>query len=88
MKVAYELVIHAQTCGLQLYCKNVTKGDGSCYFHAVIDQLHRLFDRIGVCEEILSTEDPEASLWYSVCNTMLKSTHPYVILVRVRGEPN
>ena len=86
VKVANELVIHAQTCGLQLYCKNITKGDGSCWFNAIIDQLQRLSDRIGVCQELLSTEDPAASLRSSVCKMMLESTHPRVILIRGKGR--
>ena len=86
VKVANELVTHAQACGLQLYCKNITKGDGSCWFNAIIDQLQRLSDRIGVCQEILSTENPAASLRSSVCNMMEKSPHPRVILIRGKGR--
>ena len=82
VKVANQLVTHAQACGLQLYCKNITKGDGSCWFNAIIDQLQRLSDRIGVCEEILSTENPAASLRSSVCKWMQNSKQPRVIQFR------
>ena len=78
-KVATDLVIHAEDCGLQLFCKNITKGDGSCFFHAVIDQIQRHSDD-GLtlsqkCLGLLSTPEPATSLRRSVCNLMETSSH-------------
>ena len=79
LKVATDLVIHAQTCGLQLYCKSITKGDGSCFFHAVIDQVQHLSDGGGSHHSILNTAEPAADLRENVCNWMLTSSHPRII---------
>ena len=81
-QVATDLVIHAQTCGLQLYCKSITKGDGSCFFHAVIDQVQNLSDRGGLCREILSTAEPAESLRVTVCSLMESSNHPRITQMR------
>ena len=32
---------YAQHIGLDVYCSSVTPGDGSCWYHAVVEQIHR-----------------------------------------------
>ena len=78
VKIAEELVQHAQTCGLQLYVRSITRGEGACFFHAVVDQVESLSDRAGLYQDILCTADPAASLRENVINFMEKSTHARV----------
>ena len=75
VKIAHELVQHAQTCGLQLYVRSITRGEGACFFHAVVDQVESLSDRAGLCQNILSTADPATSLRENVISFMENSPH-------------
>ena len=85
VKIAHELVQHAQTCWLQLYVRSIAKGDGSCFFHAVVDQVESLSDRAGLYQNILCTADPAASLREKVINFMENSTHSRVKQMKSKG---